>query len=98
MAADTTACTGFHQLKVKVWLSSGVEIELILCCGPRFGADAHNSNADPGHPAGFRIDHEGCGRECDPVGDAAADLMQAGDPRLTGERRRQRVQAELDEQ
>jgi len=24
MAASATACTGFQQLKVKVWLSSGI--------------------------------------------------------------------------
>ena len=32
MAADAAAYTGFKQLKVKAWLRSGIQIELILCC------------------------------------------------------------------
>jgi hypothetical protein len=35
MAASAAACTGFQQLKVKVWLSSGIQIELIFSCAAR---------------------------------------------------------------
>jgi hypothetical protein len=33
VAADAAVRTGFQQLKVKVWLRSGIQIELMFSCG-----------------------------------------------------------------
>jgi hypothetical protein len=46
MAAEVTAYTGFHQLKVKAWLRSRDRIELILCFAAGREDGQHNGDAD----------------------------------------------------
>src|SRR6185437_2246612 len=97
MAASATACTGFQQVKVKVWLSSGCEIELIFSCEEFYRHITAKSDAEGRHPAGFGIDHERGGGERNAVGYCASGLVQAENPGLASQRRRQRQLTELDE-
>src|SRR5262245_49657329 len=90
-AANAAACTGFQQLKVKVWLRSGIQIALMFCCS----ANAAIAPASGRHPACFRINHEGRCGERNAIGHTSPRFMQTKNPGLARKNGRQWKLAEL---